>query len=128
MTGLHLHSTPPGFTTPAERWRRMPDGATAAMMRRIPFDGTQACTDDDAYVSEGDWEDEELGEAMRAKCERCPFLDACRDWGIAHERWNYYGGTTPAERNRYRKLHRIILVDRYASSLYGLTSERREYA
>jgi hypothetical protein len=129
MTGVELGTVPPGFTTPAERWKHMIGGDVAAMMRRIDFDGTQKCDGDDRYTSEGDWEyDDETAADMYATCHGCPFLTPCRDWAVAHERWNYYAGTTPMERNRYRRLHRIQVVDRYASSLYGLTTEKREYA
>ena len=120
MTALNIGTTPPGFMVPAESWRRMVGGEIAALMRRIDFDGTQACDGDPAYTDSELWTDDEIGR-MIGVCEtQCPFFIQCRDWAIAHERWNFQGGMTERERARYRKAQRIQVVDRYASELYGL--------
>lgn len=35
-------------------------------------------------------------------CAGCPIKQACLEWGLAHERYGVWGGTTPAMRNRLR--------------------------
>lgn len=35
-------------------------------------------------------------------CAGCPIKQACLEWGLAHERYGVWGGTTPAMRTRLR--------------------------
>jgi hypothetical protein len=39
----------------------------------------------------------------------CPFLAACRAWGLAHERYGVWGGLTEQERRQIRRKHRITV-------------------
>ena len=41
--------------------------------------------------------------AARAVCLTCPHLAPCRDWGVRHERFGIWGGTTQRERQRIRR-------------------------
>lgn len=36
-------------------------------------------------------------------CERCPVVDACAEWGIAHEIHGIWGGLTEAQRRTIRR-------------------------
>ena len=36
-------------------------------------------------------------------CVECPVMEACLEWGLAHERYGVWGGTTPAQRKAVRK-------------------------
>lgn len=36
-------------------------------------------------------------------CSRCPALEACMEWGLAHENYGIWGGLTPIQRTFYRK-------------------------
>lgn len=38
-------------------------------------------------------------------CADCPVMMACLEWGLAHERYGIWGGTTP---NRRKKLRRLM--------------------
>lgn len=40
--------------------------------------------------------------AAKALCQRCPVLDVCRNWALAHEDHCVYGGMTGAERIKLR--------------------------
>jgi hypothetical protein len=36
-------------------------------------------------------------------CIECPVMMACLEWGLAHERYGVWGGTTPPMRHKMRK-------------------------
>lgn len=36
-------------------------------------------------------------------CIECPVMMACLEWGLAHERYGVWGGTTPPMRHKIRK-------------------------
>jgi hypothetical protein len=40
---------------------------------------------------------------IESMCIDCPIMMACLEWGLAHERYGVWGGTTPAMRHRIRK-------------------------
>ena len=121
MSRVRKGTVPPGFRTRAEAWKFQQDGTVVAYMRRIDYDGTQPCAGDDAFIHEGDYPKGEL-EIMAGMCAACPFLQACGDYALAHERYNYYAGETPRTRALRRRKLNIQVVDKYSSELYGLTS------
>lgn len=45
-------------------------------------------------------EEEKMFERM---CTECPIMMACLEWGLAHERYGVWGGTTPPMRHKIRK-------------------------
>ena len=94
-------------------------GDIAAMMRPIPFDGSQACADSMAFTDRDEWAPDEA-EHLATICAGCPWLARCRDWALAHERYNYWAGMTPQDRREWRKTNRVQVVDRYSAELYGL--------
>lgn len=86
-----------------------------------PTDGLQVlpCTGDDAYISEQrGTEDDRF--YMKAKCDRCPVAEACREWAIAHESFGIWGGTEPAERARIRESRGQLMFEPIAAHMYGL--------
>ena len=44
-------------------------------------------------------------------CNNCPVQEACLEWGIAHERFGVWGGTTPPMRTRIRTKLGIFIAD-----------------
>jgi WhiB family redox-sensing transcriptional regulator len=42
-------------------------------------------------------------------CGNCPVKEACLEWGLAHERFGIWGGTTPFRRRSMRKARRWLL-------------------
>lgn len=42
-------------------------------------------------------------------CGACPMFDDCREWGIRHEKYGWWGGLSPMDRVRYRRTHGIVL-------------------
>lgn len=53
---------------------------------------------------------------LRKICANCDVLDKCRDWGIKHEDWGFWGGMSMYERRKYRKLHNIRLDQPWAAA------------
>lgn len=52
-------------------------------------------------------------------CKGCDFLGDCLTWGLHHEEYGVWGGTTAAQRRRLRKNLNIKLVDPYLVAVYG---------
>ena len=44
-------------------------------------------------------------------CSRCPVLEACLEWGLAHENYGIWGGLTPRARTEYRKVLKWAVND-----------------
>ncbi len=61
-------------------------------------------------------------EERKAKqiCKECPVMKECLEWGLAHESYGIWGGTSPRERMRIRKKRGIevqqILVNHYVNT------------
>ena len=86
--------------------------------------------EDPACLNDEAWTDDDLPpfrshalRYMRQTCERCPFTTECREYGIAHEVWGMWGGTTPTERTKMRKARRQMVVEPHVSYVYGFTPE-----
>jgi hypothetical protein len=45
-------------------------------------------------------DEEKMFERM---CIECPAMQACLEWGLAHERYGVWGGTTPPMRHKIRQ-------------------------
>lgn len=86
-------------------------GEIAVMLPTPRFDGTQQCDGDDRFTSDGPWGEDDLVD-MQGMCGACPWLSACRDWSLAHERWNFYAGMTPLQRATVRRKMGVQVVDR----------------
>jgi WhiB family redox-sensing transcriptional regulator len=50
-------------------------------------------------------------EILKRICVECPVMDACLEWGLVHERYGVWGGTTPYERFGLRKQLNILVSD-----------------
>lgn len=48
--------------------------------------------------------------AAKLICGTCQVRVVCRAWGIRHEEFGIWGGLTPRERARIRRLERIALA------------------
>jgi hypothetical protein len=44
-------------------------------------------------------------------CDNCPAITACLEWGLAHERYGIWGGTTPNRRKKLRRLMKIQVAE-----------------
>ena len=55
-------------------------------------------------------------------CRICSVREECADWAIHHEAFGYQGGMTQYERARYRRNHRIILLDPITNLGIGIGS------
>lgn len=44
-------------------------------------------------------------------CVECPVMLMCLEWGLAHERYGIWGGTTPVMRQRERKRRGWVVND-----------------
>ena len=50
-------------------------------------------------------------DAIKRVCFSCKHQVECADWGIKKETWGIWGGYTPLERKRIRKVKRIKFAD-----------------
>lgn len=80
-------------------------------LQRPKFDGSQNCVGIDtetfypiAFV------DKEDIHVLKKICDACPFKQACYEYSLAHEPHGFWGGTTPPERDRIRKVYGWGLV------------------
>mgnify|MGYP002641453066 FL=1 len=48
---------------------------------------------------------------FREMCSGCEILADCGEWAIKHERWGFWAGMTPADRDKIRKKRNIIVDD-----------------
>jgi WhiB family redox-sensing transcriptional regulator len=95
------------------------------------YDGTQNCfgkNTEHFYI-----DDREKGQTKKNKkllmdakimCSTCPFLDQCRMYALKREKYGVWGGTTPQERDKLRKVLGITLEPyNHGSSLRKLILE-----
>lgn len=105
-----------------------------AEIQKYPdFDGSQPCAsvgptvmfpEDLAHVrSDGKrhrvdhaYQEKEIAEFV---CGGCEFIGDCMTWGLYHEEYGVWGGTTAAQRRRLRKQLDIKVVDPYLVAVYG---------
>lgn len=99
----------------------VPQGEAFAVLEAAPGYGARMCAPDhrnpavcasnravpsDLWVTpdEEGQADRHLRErAAKARCGRCPVLEACAQYAIGHETWNVWGGMTAREREKARK-------------------------
>lgn len=119
---------PTAYPVVPKQWRIFDRGGkrqVAVMMPYPTLDNGAKCVNDDAYLTEscnGDSEKATL-DYMRAKCESCPLVTACREWGIAHEGHLMFGGLTPTERKVIRKERGQVLLEPSNAHVYGMNTE-----
>lgn len=101
-------------------------GELFALMPTPAWSGEQPCLDVDTYTVDRELSKDET-EELRDICAGCAVLESCRDWAIVHEQYYFHGGMTAAERQAWRRKHRIQLVDRYhlISNTLGLPMSRK---
>lgn len=88
------------------------------------FDGTQHCSDAPLEYFYPSTETEgggirssariaaEYGYTRDTYCDSCPFLTACGEYAIAHERFGMWGGMSPSQRKAVRTDRQQVLVER----------------
>jgi hypothetical protein len=96
----------------------------AAMQPYPELDPTRPCLNDDAFVGDDESLDtKEAQDYMAAQCDRCSINRACREYGIAHEDYGMWGGTTAQERRAIRRRRMQVLVEPQNSHLFGLNTD-----
>lgn len=88
----------------------MPDGSTQYTLRfnQKVFEGAQ-CSGIDTDIFYPPQEKFDLVEERyitEKLCGNCPVKEACLEWGLIHERYGIWGGTTPHRRRFIRKARR----------------------
>lgn len=127
---IHKGDRPEGWTTTPEAWTyltRRGKRVIAALMRRIDFDDSQRCLNDDLFIKDAPYDSEER-DYLEAHCNQCPFLTACREYALVHEEHNYYAAMTAEQRKRVRAEQGIMLVHRDTADLHGLIPAREAAA
>jgi WhiB family redox-sensing transcriptional regulator len=51
----------------------------------------------------------DYSDQVKNACARCPVMVECRDYAVKHERYGYWGGTSPNQRASIRRRRRINL-------------------
>jgi hypothetical protein len=74
-------------------------------LQRPEFDGSQKCAgfDTDSYYPVAFIDQGEI-KVLKKICEGCPFKQPCQEYALVHESYGFWGGTTPPERERIRKV------------------------
>lgn len=122
MSAVYRGTKPPGWPVEPEAWTYVRDRGgrkIAALVRPVPYDGTQHCLQNPMFTTEGRMDKEDV-ELMRKGCKTCPFLQACTYWSLAHEPFDFWAGMTADERVDMRKRARIKLVPRSEAERFGL--------
>lgn len=96
----------------------------AAIMPYPSLTGHEPCAGDTTYTT--DWErispiERTLAEReMRDKCQACPVLVACREWAIAHDKYNFAGGMTAQDREAERINRGQAYVEPHNAAIWNL--------
>ena len=93
----------------------------AAVMPYPSLEGA-LCIGDDSYTDPAHKNVEDLA-YRRAKCGRCPAMNACREWAVAHESWGLWGGTTAGERQAIRDERGQMMFEPMSAHEYGMGSD-----
>ena len=96
-----IHPKPRAFTRTSR--------GVAVLAALLPFNTPAACAGDDRFI--GDEYHYQRNRALRKICDGCPLMDACAEWGIAHEEFGFWGGLTPTERDVARKIRGQVRVE-----------------
>lgn len=93
--------------------KELPDGSVQYTFKHNPalFDGAK-CKGIDTEVFYPPQEKFDLSEERyitQRLCGGCPVKEACLEWGLVHERYGIWGGTTPYRRRFIRKARRWVL-------------------
>lgn len=48
---------------------------------------------------------------LKRVCMDCPVMEACLEWGLAHEKYGVWGGTIPLERQKIRRQLKWACID-----------------
>ena len=72
--------------------------------------GSEHClsTDPEAFFDDT-FDPNETRKLLRQICGTCPSLEPCRNWGIKHEHYGWWGGMSAAERRDFRRKYNIQL-------------------
>jgi WhiB family redox-sensing transcriptional regulator len=84
--------------------RATADRRVAHMHGRAPFADhpDRACATEDWRMFFPD--EDRSSRPAREVCRRCPFINDCREWAVAHnEAGGVWGATTPSEREAIRR-------------------------
>lgn len=84
----------------------------ALLVNKSPFDGTQLCVDADPEIffpPTYTYLDKETIDAAKAVCGDCWMQKACLEYAVTEPGLEgIWGGTTPLERKRLRKLNTLM--------------------
>lgn len=102
----------------------------AAIVKYPRFDGTEGCAGMDLNLFYPEADKHVRPEVLDA-CNNCPFLNQCREWGLASEEHGVFGGLSARQRRRIRTARRQVLVNPINGKAVGLSewdwAERLDY-
>lgn len=78
-------------------------GMTRDMDLSAPRWENAACDGMDTDIFFDDLADSKKRAELRELCASCPIIDQCRDWGLNHEVYGFWGGLSADERRGVRR-------------------------
>jgi hypothetical protein len=76
------------------------------------YDGTHNCARMEVEIFYQDYDNKTSMEEIRNLkefCSTCNILIECSDYAIKHEKYGFWGGTTPHERRTIRSKNKLLL-------------------
>lgn len=107
------------------RWAWHKDtGELMALMPTLEYEKAACVNREDLFLAEGtQGVGNKVTQEAKSICAGCPIRESCKTWGLAHEDFGIWGGTTPAERKRERKEIGLRFFDPIEAATYGLGSD-----
>lgn len=77
-----------------------------------PFTGFEPCatTDPELFFTDPMRETRPIRETIRFICSTCSLLAECREWGVRHEEYGWWGGLSGEERRVVRRQRGLVLL------------------
>jgi len=91
------------------------------IMPQVDYSQAQCVGRDDLFV--GDQLHVRRLEKARELCDQCPVKKSCHAWGLAHEEFGVWAGTTPEQRRAERRALGLRLVEPSHAHVYGLNDD-----
>lgn len=101
-----------------------PRPVLAAVIPMPTFTGKEPCIGDPRFTADHNRvgpTDRFLEErTLMFLCRGCPVLIPCREWAIAHDKWNYAGGMSAQDREAERLNREQAYVEPHNAAIFGL--------
>lgn len=94
------------------------------LMPALDYSKAKCVGRDDLFLADSDQGHKST--QAKAVCAECPIQRQCLAWGLAHEEFGVWGGTTATERAEQRKQLGLRVIEPVTASTYGLNDDVRK--